>query len=340
MFSFEDGFFIFPALSHDPESIIYGFKHTPMVKFIEDRQVAISKTPFMDGSAYFWKVEQGLWVIYTSIKFKKNICFRNIYDPEGSADYFTLNLDVETNIDNILHSQEGQKFKMDSYYWRLFKPNSISSNYYFKGSYTKLITLYIHKDWMYEHLINKNSFGPLPIKWLENPTLEGLLLPQSTLTKSMHVDQILSALEGQEKEKINEFEMRINILSLINSFITTLNTMDPIPSVSMKPKDEARIIKAERMLKDAVYNGFPSIQLISKEIGISETKLKSEFKLLFGKTLYQYYSECQMDVAEELINRGQHSIKSIAYMLGYQHPGKFSAAYKKIKGVLPSENRL
>jgi AraC-like DNA-binding protein len=44
-----------------------------------------------------------------------------------------------------------------------------------------------------------------------------------------------------------------------------------------------------------------------------------------------------MAYAKEIIQTRQLPVKEIAYKLGYQHPGKFSHAYKKIHGHSPSQ---
>ncbi|MEM8896004.1 MAG: hypothetical protein AAGC88_15600 [Bacteroidota bacterium] len=125
LFTYKDGFFIFPVFTSDPESIIYGFQHTPMVKYHPDKQLAVSRTPFIDGDAYFQHIEQGLWIIYTSITYKKNLCWNLIFDPEKRSKYYTLTLDTSTTANNTVHSQLGQAIGSQSYHWKLIKPDAI-----------------------------------------------------------------------------------------------------------------------------------------------------------------------------------------------------------------------
>ncbi|MEM6831462.1 MAG: AraC family transcriptional regulator, partial [Bacteroidota bacterium] len=61
------------------------------------------------------------------------------------------------------------------------------------------------------------------------------------------------------------------------------------------------------------------------------------FKARYSKTLYQYYGEYQMRQAQYMLATNDHSIKYVAYVFGYSNPSKFSAAFKKVTGVLPSE---
>lgn len=339
IFTYEDGFFIFPIFASDPESIIYGFQHTPMLKYYPEKQLASSRTPFMDGDAYFQKIEKGLWVICTNVHFKKNVCFRNIHYPDRKSDFYTLSLDKSNLVKNTLEFQNGEEVKMNSYYWRLLKPDAISMDYHYKETSSQVISIYAHKDWFQSNILANESFNKGASAWFEDPNQEILFLPQSSLIRTVSVNSIFDLFEKQDEGKVNMLELRSSILSLMNAFISELNKSGVKGLHSMKPKDEARIIRAAQMLKENIYNGFPSIEKIAKEVGVSETKLKKEFKAFFGKTLFQFFSETQMDVAECHLKESKESIKSIANRLGYNHPGKFTAAFKKIKKISPSEIR-
>ena len=122
---------------------------------------------------------------------------------------------------------------------------------------------------------------------------------------------------------------------LLSAFADELRGSKNLTPV-LKAKDEAKVLKAEQLLKASTAIGFPTINKLAKSVGLSETKLKADFKAMYGKTLFQYFTEIQMDFAEQLLLEEQHSIKTIAFMLGYNHPGKFSVAFKKIKKVSPS----
>ena len=67
------------------------------------------------------------------------------------------------------------------------------------------------------------------------------------------------------------------------------------------------------------------------------TRLKDEFKQLFGKPVYQYFQAQRMMLARTLLTDNQILIKEIAFKLGYESQSKFSAAFKKHHGILPSE---
>jgi len=60
------------------------------------------------------------------------------------------------------------------------------------------------------------------------------------------------------------------------------------------------------------------------------------FKLKSGKSIYQYYSERKLLLAERLLKEGEMSITKIAEHLNYSSIYVFSRSFKKFFGISPS----
>lgn len=80
-----------------------------------------------------------------------------------------------------------------------------------------------------------------------------------------------------------------------------------------------------------------TIDELSQEFGISRTKLKQDFKLLFGNSIYQFYTHARMDEAYRRLRSGQYTVSEVGYDMGYSSLSKFSGMFKKVKGLLPTE---
>lgn len=80
-----------------------------------------------------------------------------------------------------------------------------------------------------------------------------------------------------------------------------------------------------------------TIDELSKEFGVSPTKLKQDFKHLFGATIYQFYTQARMDEAYRRLKSGRYSVSEVGYDLGYSSLSKFSSMFKKVKGILPND---
>jgi AraC-like DNA-binding protein len=80
-----------------------------------------------------------------------------------------------------------------------------------------------------------------------------------------------------------------------------------------------------------------TIEELSKEFGVSPTKLKMDFKHLFGATIYKFYNQARMDEAYRRLKSGQYSVSEVGYDLGYSSLSKFSSMFKKVHGILPND---
>jgi AraC-like DNA-binding protein len=90
-------------------------------------------------------------------------------------------------------------------------------------------------------------------------------------------------------------------------------------------------------LMNNLTEGFPGIELIARQVNMSESKLKTIFKGVYGQSMFQYFKEKQMILALQLLKNPEAQIKNIAASLSYESPGKFTVAFKKYHQILPSE---
>jgi AraC-like DNA-binding protein len=72
-------------------------------------------------------------------------------------------------------------------------------------------------------------------------------------------------------------------------------------------------------------------------VSISESKLKKDFKLIYGVPVYEYFQKARMQVAKDKLLSGDVSVKEVAMELGYSNLSNFTIAFKKEFGLLPSK---
>lgn len=83
-----------------------------------------------------------------------------------------------------------------------------------------------------------------------------------------------------------------------------------------------------------------TIEELSKKFLINTTTLKKEFKKVYGKSIAVHIKEHRMELARKLLCQSDDSIASIAEAVGYESQSRFSNAFEKFYGVLPSEYRI
>lgn len=126
------------------------------------------------------------------------------------------------------------------------------------------------------------------------------------------------------------------ILILLETFINR-NFKTALEQTRLTPEETARLIKAEAMLVKDFSEAPPTIETLAKLCGISATKLKKDFKTLYGFAIYEYYQKSRMMQARMILQSGENSIKETGMMVGYSNLSHFAAAFKKEFGILPSE---
>ncbi|RYF91430.1 MAG: AraC family transcriptional regulator [Chitinophagaceae bacterium] len=69
--------------------------------------------------------------------------------------------------------------------------------------------------------------------------------------------------------------------------------------------------------------------------GMSASRFKTGFHLLFGEPVHRYTMHKQMELAYELIQQDEHTLAQIASLCGYRHTTNFIKAFKKRYGITP-----
>jgi AraC-like DNA-binding protein len=101
------------------------------------------------------------------------------------------------------------------------------------------------------------------------------------------------------------------------------------------PDDAVEQMNKVKHILSTRYSEPLTLKEIAHEVGTNEFSLKKNFKLLFGKTVFQYWTAIKMGMAHRWILDSQLNISEVAEKLGYMHATHFSAAFKKHFGYLP-----
>lgn len=80
------------------------------------------------------------------------------------------------------------------------------------------------------------------------------------------------------------------------------------------------------------------VEDLARYLNLSPVSLHRLFKERMQESPGSHFRRLKMERAQELLKRGQHSVKWIAYELGYRHPGDFSRAYTTFWGKSPTED--
>ena len=100
-------------------------------------------------------------------------------------------------------------------------------------------------------------------------------------------------------------------------------------------QDRERVYQVrEILLSDIVHP--PSLQQLADRVGIGDYKLKQDFRMAFGTTVFGYLRSHRLEQARQLLTNRTMNVSEVAQLVGYSSLSKFTAAFKRQFGVLPS----
>lgn len=144
-------------------------------------------------------------------------------------------------------------------------------------------------------------------------------------------------------EKI-EHPLRMNfiqnrIMLLLEKFILKQHQRRQEPLGKTKSNDDeiTRLMKVEGLLVRDFSVAPPTIGELSRISAMSPTKLKNDFKNVYGLPIYEYYQKNRMLRAKSLLLEGKYTIKEVGIKVGYSNLSHFANTFKKEFGILPSE---
>lgn len=334
-FTYRKGFFFLSYLSNSPSLIIESSKKFPSMKFDEEKQLLSSDNAFLKGTFRYSELEQGLWVMNSIISYKNNVSYTPIYDNRLPSDYYCLTLIhiVESNLNNEFYEFDG--FKIENKSLSFLKPKRDFINCHFKGSTENQYIIYFSKEWADTNLL---SIPNLPIQILDLFQNDEIGFINYKFNENTYEDCI-NTFEAifTDSGKPNVFALKKITYTFFDVFINSITELQQLDSNDLQIKDRIKIQKIESFMIQNIYNKFQGIESLSDQFNISATKLKSDFKLLYGISIFKYFQSKQMDLALSLISEKNMMVKDVAKLFHYENVSKFSATFKNFHGFSPSK---
>ncbi len=186
----------------------------------------------------------------------------------------------------------------------------------------EIVLIRVHKDFFKTYLSTK-------IIELQNS--ESALLYED-------LDYVMeSALKGVIKFKENKIRASAFLLQFLADINDKLRDRELQNNYEhLHPMDIKGLFMASAHLRNPREQNILSIKELAQIAGMGTTKFKTTFKQVFGKAPIQYHQKIKFDYARKELENKRKTASELSYELGYSHPSKFTSAFKKIFGELPS----
>lgn len=112
--------------------------------------------------------------------------------------------------------------------------------------------------------------------------------------------------------------------------------MDTKHKVSLSRSEKDRILAAHELLVSDLSKP-PTLTELADHFCLSQNKLQTGFRELFGGSVFGCLREYKMQKARQLFDRAEMNVSQVAWTVGYTNVSQFTKAYKKRYGVLPKQ---
>jgi len=176
---------------------------------------------------------------------------------------------------------------------------------------------------------------PLPVQ----SAINGDYNASSPTTRKMTPEQFIAAKQLAHCPYTNAARTLFLKSKALELLSHVMAEQSPVPCKTQLSSYEAECLKRARETLIADLENPPSLPSLAQTVGLSETKLKTGFKALFGQTVYGYLRAFRVDRGKQKLLESTDSISDIATSVGYTNISHFSAAFKDRHGVTPSRYR-
>lgn len=147
------------------------------------------------------------------------------------------------------------------------------------------------------------------------------------------IDELVESNKIGELRRLHT-ESRIVELLMYQFEQYTENAADKVSL--FKEQDVERLEMARQILEQRLSDP-PTQQDLAREVMMSESKLRKDFKEYFSVTIHEYLTRLRMEKARSYLLNDKMSVYEVALLTGFGHQNNFSAAFKKYYGISPGE---
>lgn len=275
------------------------------------------ETPATKGFARAERINEGLSYLIFEANANADV-FLKLYPDDGVYYLLLLKEDIDIKENQVINKVV---FFTDTVY-----SQSIS---YAEGTKTRVLSICIRKDWLLNLLADNDE----SIKSVQNITAFIKLMFDNDYQYIFN-----DILKLQQDNLLSKLHEHNRVLQLLEMFLKrAIKMFEKKTFGNIKKDDRKYLIKVEQLLLKDLSVPPPPLKLLAQTAFMSESSLKSKFKMVFGSSISAYYMQRKMHKAKELILSKKYSIKEVGLKMGYSNLSHFAHAFRKEFNKLPSE---
>ncbi|EKF17493.1 helix-turn-helix domain-containing protein [Nitratireductor pacificus] len=142
----------------------------------------------------------------------------------------------------------------------------------------------------------------------------------------------IKALFDSAMSERGDLVLEARALDIISTAIAAMRKVQP---AATPPRDRRQLRQVRELMVSDLARDW-TIEALAREAGLSQKRLKTGFRGLYGVAVYAYLQEQRLLEARRLLGAGGMSVTQIALSVGYNSASHFSRLFARRFGLQPS----
>ncbi len=195
-------------------------------------------------------------------------------------------------------------------------------------SHSLILRERVYLEWLRPVIERSCPDGVDAFSIIQQAGMANLLLYNSILSELLN-----NPYQGQAAALL----LDAKVLELMASYVNYIESSRGKDVVILSDYDKKAVDEAQRILRTQLKNPPPVAQL-ARQVGLNQNKMQMAFRQLAGVTAAEYLRSYRMEKALEYLAQDM-LLEEVASRVGYKSASRFSEAFMKTYGALPSHYR-
>lgn len=209
---------------------------------------------------------------------------------------------------------------------------SLETNYQIKaGTRSLALCIFIKKSRM-AFFAEKNNVTIKNLDKITDPAKNTMIRFDRMSNESYHL------LQDLHKLKVGGPVFDLNLVGTVHMLLSNFfkkMSATRIITQTVNETDLSKIIATQMYLINNIEAHFPSIQYMATKANMSDSKFKSLFRKITGKTPNSFFMENKLLKAKELLEENKLTITQISDRLNFTNNSYFASKFKDYFGLSP-----
>lgn len=276
------------------------------------------------------EIEQGFEVELLQLHLNEDLHIKPIATDENSR----WNVSI---CNDYLYTQESAELTPNNYPYCVVLSSSSANNYRIFPANRSIFSfsLTFSTQWIESNIIQDLKDEPAgrlcEIIYSNEPVF---MIDNIDVDLHRIVDTLLNEDIYQQNTKLLFYRTALDLTLIFFKKLISKSIFIPA-NQNFKKRDIQKIHEINETILADLSKPCPSIEELSKSVGMSTAKFKTLYKAIFNNSVYNYHLNERLVQAQKYLQSGKYTINEVAYMVGFNYPSSFSRIFKKTFGQSP-----